>query len=58
MLGKSECVVVDLLAEPADEVSDLVLDLGQLGLRLGRHLHQVHRRVNVAYNKDRRVSLK
>ena len=42
MLGEAEGVVVDLLAEPADEVADLVLDLGQLGLRLGSHLHQVH----------------
>ena len=48
MLGETEGVVVDLLAEPADEVADLVLDLGQLGLRLWSHLHQVHGRVDVA----------
>ena len=48
MLCESECVVVDLLAEPADEVPDLVLDLGQLGLGLLRDLDHVELGVDVA----------
>ena len=55
MLREPECVVVDLLAESADEVADLVLDLGELGLRLRSHLHQVHRGVDVACREGEKL---
>ncbi len=38
-------------AEPADEVSDPVLDLGELGSRLLRHLNNVELGVDIAWKK-------
>ena len=48
MLGQSEGVVEDLLAELADVVANLVLDLGQLCLGLLSHLDHVELGVDVA----------
>jgi hypothetical protein len=47
VLSQSERVLKDLFAEAADEVADSVLDLGQLGLRLLRHLDHVQLRIEV-----------
>ena len=48
VLGQSEGVVEDLLAELADVVANLVLDLGQLCLGLLSHLDHVELGVDVA----------
>ena len=53
MLGQSERVIVDLLAQAADVVPDLVLDLGQLLLCLLRHLNHIELRVDVTCGRDR-----
>jgi hypothetical protein len=47
VLGKAKGVAVDLLAEAADVVTDLVVYLGQLLLRLLRHLNHVELGINV-----------
>ena len=48
MLSQPEGVVEDLAAESTDEVTDSILDLGQLGLGLLRDLHHVELRVDIA----------
>ena len=52
MLGQSECVIVDLLAQAADVVPDLVLYLGQLLLGLLCHLHHIELRVNITCDSE------
>ena len=52
MLGQSEGVVEDLLAELADVVANLVLDLGQFGLGLLSHLDHVELGVDVAWKEN------
>ena len=49
MLSEAESVAIDLLAEAADIVPDLVIYLGQLLLRFLGHLHYVKLRVHVTY---------
>ena len=48
VLSQPEGVVEDLAAESTDEVTDSILDLGQLGLGLLRDLHHVELRVDIA----------
>ena len=52
VLGQSEGVIEDLFAQLTDVVADLVLDLGQLGLGLLRHLHDVELGVDVAWKNN------
>jgi len=47
VLRQSKGIIVDLLAELANVVADLVLDLGQLGLCLLRHFNYVKLWINV-----------
>ena len=49
MLGQSERVIIDLLAQTADVVPDLVIYLRQLLLGLLRHLHYVELGVDVTW---------
>ena len=55
MLRQPEGVVVELLAEAADEVPDAVLNLGQLSLGLLRDLNHVELGINVAWIKNKRI---
>lgn len=52
MLRQGEGIFIHLLAEFADVVADLVLDLRQLRLSLFRDLDEVERRVNIALTDD------
>ena len=51
VLGQTERVVVNLLAQAADVVPDLVLDLGQLLLGLLRDLDHIKLGIDVAWGK-------
>ena len=48
VLSQPEGVVEDLAAESTDEVTDSILDLGQLGLGLLGDLDHVELRVDIA----------
>ncbi len=52
VLRQTEGIIVELFAEPAHEVSDLVLDLSQLCLGLLSHLDHVELRIDVAWQNE------
>ena len=54
MLSQSKGILIDLLAKLADEISDPVFNLGQLGFGLLGDLNNVELRVNVTYEKKRK----
>ena len=54
MLSQSKGILIDLLAKLADEISDSVFNLGQLGFGLLGDLNNVELRVNVAYEKKKK----
>ena len=55
VLSQSKGILIDLLAKLADEISDPVFNLGQLGFGLLGDLNNVELRVNVAYEKKEKT---
>lgn len=50
VLRQAESVLVQLFAEPAHVVANVIFDFGQLGFRLLGHLHHIERWIDVPFS--------